>query len=154
MTIQPELFKAILAMDAYNRGYDAGINTLPSNTDGSVKIGSAKIIDDRGDTSAQAIGFYAVAYDYSGETIISYRGTDDPINGIWDVLTSQDVWNGWSAGTGSTESRQGEMAIQFYKELAGAGNYLAADISLIGHYLGGGLKRFRGSAVRSGRRCL
>jgi hypothetical protein len=39
------LFKAILAMDVYNRGYNAGINTLPDGTDGSVKIGSATLLD-------------------------------------------------------------------------------------------------------------
>jgi hypothetical protein len=28
MTISPELFRAILSMDAYNRGYDEGIASL------------------------------------------------------------------------------------------------------------------------------
>ncbi len=67
-----EVFKAILALDAYNRGYHPGIAGLSAAT--GTKIGTAEITADDGDSDAQAIGFYAVAYDWNGETIISYRG--------------------------------------------------------------------------------
>jgi hypothetical protein len=73
------LFKAILSMDAYNRGYGRAIE-LESATNGSVRIGNATIIDDKGDAEAQAISFYALAYDTNNDgvgDIISYRGTDD-----------------------------------------------------------------------------
>ena len=33
MSLSPELMKAILSMDAYNRGYDAGIVLTPSTSD-------------------------------------------------------------------------------------------------------------------------
>lgn len=63
------LFKAILAMDSYNRGHGQGIVISGS------KIGNAIIYDTKGDVVAQAAGFYGVAYQVAGgETIISYRG--------------------------------------------------------------------------------
>jgi len=76
------LFKAVLAMDSYNRGYDAGIKFgggAGTYSDDSVgtSIGTASISANRGQQDAQDIGFYALAYDYNGSTIISYRGTDD-----------------------------------------------------------------------------
>ncbi|MGH1404908.1 MAG: hypothetical protein ACRBDL_11785 [Alphaproteobacteria bacterium] len=50
-----------------------------------------------------AANFYATSYDYNGETIISYRGTDDAL----------DVAHGWLLGDGY-EAAQGQMAIDFY----------------------------------------
>ena len=116
MTLNPELLKAILSMDAYNRGYDASI-TLPSATDGSVKIGSATIVDDLSDASAQVIGFYALAYDTNNDgvaDIISYRGTDYPEN---DDFPPKDVHHGWTLGGGFLSSEQGELAVEFYQEV-------------------------------------
>jgi hypothetical protein len=92
MTISKDLFLAILSMDAYNQGYNKGIDH------GKTQIGSAtKKTDstlvftdpnaDPNDTPPdEAASFYAVAYDISGSgiaeldgtTVISYRGTDDP----------------------------------------------------------------------------
>jgi hypothetical protein len=112
-----DLFKAILAMDSYNRGYAPGIKfgnlSNGSSEDGAgTGIGSATIYDTAGDAAAQSIGFYGIAYQLaSGEKVISYRGTDDPINGVWDVLESKDVWNGWTVGGGSTEAKQAAMAV-------------------------------------------
>lgn len=79
MAINPTLFKAILSMDAYNRGYNAGIkfgnSTADYSTDTSrTQIGTATIFDRKGDASALSIGFYALGYSYNGETVISYRG--------------------------------------------------------------------------------
>ncbi len=88
MTISKDLYLAILAMDAYNRGYGVGIGGLSGI--GS-KLGSATILTDSETqavtkSSAAAAGFYAVAYtmgigadvptELQGKTIISYRGTD------------------------------------------------------------------------------
>ncbi len=72
-----DLFKAILAMDAYNRSYNQGIEGI----DGDF-LGSAEIISDSaifgdvpntnpGIRKDANIGFYAIAYEYQGEVIIS-----------------------------------------------------------------------------------
>ena len=65
-------------MDAYNRGYEAGIE-LPTII-GTTYVGDAKIISSVADnnTEARDIGFYALAYQMGTDTIISYRGTDYP----------------------------------------------------------------------------
>ena len=74
------LFLAILAMDSYNRGYSQGIRLLTaSGAIGSATITSDSLIlggdpDDRYDARA---GFYAIAYSWNGERVISYRGTDN-----------------------------------------------------------------------------
>ena len=65
------LMQAILAMDAYNQGYNKGINH------GELQIGTAAVNSlptGYDDSEWQAAGFYAVAYNYDGATIISYRG--------------------------------------------------------------------------------
>ena len=80
MSISPELMYAILSMDAYNRGYNPGIANLAEASNGTVQIGTATITKNLQDAqlsnAAQAAGFYALAYEWNGETIISYRGTD------------------------------------------------------------------------------
>jgi hypothetical protein len=72
-----DLIYAILAMDSYNRGYGSGINGLLDTTDS--KIGNYTVYDSKGDTQAFTAGFYAIAYKNAatGETVISYRGTDN-----------------------------------------------------------------------------
>jgi putative lipase involved disintegration of autophagic bodies len=42
-------------------------------------------------------------------------------------------------GAGNTDSEQAQMAVEFYQAIAGEGNYLTANIDLVGHSLGGGL---------------
>jgi hypothetical protein len=75
MAISDDLFLAILAMDAYNRGYNAGLKVT------GAEIGNALIGLEKGDAEAQAASFFAQAYTWNGEgngrTVISYRGTDD-----------------------------------------------------------------------------
>jgi Ca2+-binding RTX toxin-like protein len=144
MTLKPELMNAILAMDVYNRGYDAGINTLLTNTNGSVKVGEAKIVETSTETLGNgvdsAIGFYALGYDTNNDgkaDIISYRGTDYP-----RVGTLRDVQHGWTLGAGLLSSQQGKMAVDFYKAVAGTGS---SNITLTGHSLGGGLAGFVGA---------
>jgi hypothetical protein len=67
-----DVFPALLALDSYNRGYHPGIDGLAGNS-----IGEATIVRTDDDPDAQDIGFYAIAYSWNGETIISYRGTDE-----------------------------------------------------------------------------
>ena len=75
-----EVFLSLLALDAYNRGYgqnvllNAGDSTGGQNELGR-KIGTAQIVRQDITDQAQAAGFYAIAYQWNGETIISYRGT-------------------------------------------------------------------------------
>lgn len=72
------LFKAILSMDSYNRGYGAAIELPDSDTAGT-QIGNARIVKNKGDDAAKFIGFYALAYDTNGDDkadVIAYRGTD------------------------------------------------------------------------------
>jgi hypothetical protein len=93
MTVSRDLFLAILAMDAYNRGYDAGIATgesgsaitgLGDASDGTATIGTATVsfnlLDAEISQAAQSAGFYALAYDTDFGTVVSYRGTD--FNGL------------------------------------------------------------------------
>ena len=69
-----DLFLAILAMDAYNRGYNPSIADL-SDTVGT-QIGTATI-SNRSSSLANspevAAGFYAVAYAWNGDTIMASR---------------------------------------------------------------------------------
>jgi hypothetical protein len=64
MTMSKDLFLSILAMDAYNRGYNTGIDGL--SNDPGTGIGNAKILrdsDTRTDSPEVNASFYAVAYD-------------------------------------------------------------------------------------------
>ncbi len=70
------LLRAILSMDAYNRGYDAGLTGLTGTM-----IGGASVITDSmltpSTAGGQAASFYAIAYQLAdGSKVISYRGTD------------------------------------------------------------------------------
>lgn len=131
------LMKAILSMDSYNRGYLAGLGNNVTGLGGAgSKIGNLTILNVALPTGAQAAGFYAVAYDTNGDgkgDIISYRGTDDTLG------SDSDITNGWVLGGGDENATQGNMAIQFYKDVVGSGNLRTANISLTGHSLGGGL---------------
>jgi len=139
------LFKAILAMDAYNRGYEAAIELSDAVNVGigtaTIQTNSSLIFEENAD---QAIGFYSIAYNYDNEIVISFRGTND-FKGLSTIASSLDAYHGWSIGAGNTASEQGLMAIEFYQAVAGAGNWLTADISLTGHSLGGGLAGYVGA---------
>ncbi|QYU68928.1 hypothetical protein J4558_01960 [Leptolyngbya sp. 15MV] len=102
-----ELFLSLLALDSYNREYDAN---LPVNGD---RIGNARVLDreafsvDETQYAVwQAAGFYAIAYEWNGETVISYRGTDNP--SLWP---NSDIWNGWTLGGGFADASQGGLAL-------------------------------------------
>lgn len=73
-----DLFLSIMAMDSYNRGYDRGLAGLSdAGWLGKAKVTFDSLVlggtsDNRVDASA---GFYAIAYNWGGQKIISYRGT-------------------------------------------------------------------------------
>ena len=85
MSISSELFMAILAMDAYNRGYYPGITDSGDSNEGMAgnSIGTAIVglsADVATYPNAVAASFFAQAYTLAnGQTVISYRGTDQPL---------------------------------------------------------------------------
>ena len=99
MAITEKLFLAILAMDAYNRGYNAGIVSNSQNLLGGVggtQIGNAIIGSNSnilGPNVDIAASFFAQSYSWNGKTVISYRGTDD--------IPGGDFIEGWSVGAGN-----------------------------------------------------
>ena len=101
MTMNPDLFYAILAMDSYNRGYGTGVGGLYSAA--GTRIGNASI---RGDAvtllsqgDAENADFYAIAYNLYGQTVISYRGSDY-VNSNGINLYARDIWQGWTNAAG------------------------------------------------------
>jgi len=136
-------------MDSYNRGYNAGIvgADLSDLSDGSARIGEATIsytIQDAGIVdAAEALNFYAIAYDYEGQKIVAFRGTDDPL-GLVEESQSGDLLTGWVTGFGITEDTQATLAQEFYQAVTGSDPFDASTagpgmITLTGHSLGGGL---------------
>jgi Protein of unknown function (DUF2974) len=135
-----DLMLAVLSMDAYNQGYNAGLTNVGSY------IGFAHVIDvtTRADAEAVSASFAAVAYDWNGETVISFRGTDD---------TFFDAWNGYGAFFGNS-STQSELAARFYDQIVGGVDPVLIDGDIYGtshnvvltrHSLGGGLAGFLAS---------
>ena len=131
--LKADLIYAILAMDAYNRGYGAGIKDL-GDSEGTA-LGGFTIYDSKGDEEAKSAGFYAIAYRNAstGETVISYRGTDAILGG--------DLLYGWTLGGGLATASQGQLAIDFYNAVRGGDLFDAHEstITTTGHSLGGGL---------------
>jgi len=136
-----DLFLAILAMDSYNRGEDAGINGLSET--GAIGEATVREFEPKEKDGWEDSNFYAIAYNWNGRTIISYRGTDDP------TITSpkSDIWTGWTLGGGYSEASQGGLALRFYEAVTGkpAENGGADSAILTGHSLGGGLAGFVGT---------
>jgi len=144
MPISPELFKAILALDSYNRGYGAGIE-LTGTEIGNATIGiDSSVIKDTDDVRRDIpAGFYAIAYSYNGQTIISYRGT----NADTAAAFANDALHGYFIGGGAPIDPQSSLAIDFYKAVAdqlGSSPH-NANITLTGHSLGGGLAGYIGA---------
>ena len=87
MPISPDLMLAILSMDSYNRGYGAGLadgihvdangNDIDGLDEAGAQIGNATVLNIPLPRGAVAAGFHAVAYSWNGQTVISYRGTDN-----------------------------------------------------------------------------
>jgi hypothetical protein len=138
MTISDDLFRAVLAMDAYNRGYGAGINDLGGVGTG---IGLATVGNDSSFLLASGVdsaaGFYALTYTWNSHQIISYRGTDSL--GI-DLLT------GGLAAIGAPGLSQPKLAAQFYQSVINNPTVSPynSTVEFTGHSLGGGLAGFMG----------
>ena len=102
-----DLFLSILALDSYNRGYGQRMNGLADTG----AIGTATITKQSATTTKPAAfkaDFYAIAYNYNGQTVISYRGTDN---------FAKDLENGYGVGlgfSGGILARQADLALQFY----------------------------------------
>lgn len=111
-----DLFKAILAMDSYNRGYGAGINLTGTQVGDATILKDSSVLKDGEQRLDQPAGFYAIAYQEgtNGPVTISYRGTDDPT--IFSL--SGDIWSGWTIGSGNQNADQADLAFEFYKTAA------------------------------------
>jgi Ca2+-binding RTX toxin-like protein len=111
-----DLMLAVLSMDSYSNDRQ--------------NIGTATLLPSILPNDA---GFYAKAYTYNGETIISYRGTD----GGW--AAANDILNGWGGGAGYAPT-QASLAAEFYRAVIGANaSPYAGNVTFTGHSLGGGL---------------
>jgi hypothetical protein len=124
------LMLAILAMDAYDQGVHPGITGVGSD------IGLATAMGIVLPPGSAGPGFSATAYNYAGETVISFRGTDE---------LSTDVLNGWTLGAGFSGASQAGLAEQFYQSVTGLSVFSGltpSNLVLTGHSLGGGLAGF------------
>ena len=112
-----DLFLAILAMDSYNRGYDPGMEVTRAQI-GNATLGLRSTDSAAGTPGGQAAGFYAISYTWNGQTVISYRGTDDVL-GLGDGAS--DLWRGWITGAGHlVPGGQAQLAVDFYNNVTGA----------------------------------
>ena len=121
MVTSPELMHAILAMDAYNRGYNPGIE-LEGTSIGTANILPREVFTrDPEYLDWQDAGFYAVAYQWNGDTIISYRGTDNNFSIPWtdDPEGGSDLWNGYGTGAGVPITEQAKLAVEFFQAVTG-----------------------------------
>ncbi len=139
-----DVFLSLLAMDVYNRGYNAGIaNLSQTGSIGTATIGRNG--DDAGGIAREK-GFYALEYHWSGYTVISYRGTDpsDAANALKDII------NGWSSFTGIGTNSQFGLARQFFNRVTDNADFPAGtalgpgNVITTGHSLGGALAGFVG----------
>jgi hypothetical protein len=139
MATQRDLFLAVLALDAYNRGYGPGMNFSGDSSLAGTQIGDATILAATNDDLSKAASFYAIAYSWDDDVIISYRGTRFP-----GAPDKGDVLNGWSLSSGFGGASQAQMALKFYTQVQAqfAGGVGGQDITLTGHSLGGGLAGF------------
>ena len=94
-----DLMLSIFALDAYNRGYAEG------TTVDSQGLGTATKI---GELANSNIGFYGIAYDWNGETVISYRGTDNFGTGDYtsNGTGASDISTGWTIALGFVTGTQ------------------------------------------------
>jgi hypothetical protein len=156
MTLNRDLFLAILAMDSYDRGSgsDLGLSDALGTGIGNATI---RVVSNQNPNSlALAAGFYAIAYDTSGVaglgagTVISYRGTNfDPKGGLGSPAAT-DILNGWSLFSGVGPNSQAALAQEFFTAVTGS-NFnsgpvtVGTNVILTGHSLGGGLAGYVGS---------
>ena len=122
MTVSPELMKALLAMHAYNRGYNEGVKGLGNDIGTATYVRQSDVLDG---SEAVNSSFYAAAYNYFGETVISFRGTDDK---LVDPLTGWHITSfGW------VTEQQPLLAAEFYKQVTDGELFGPSNISFAGH---------------------
>jgi len=157
MTISKDLFLAVLAMDSYNRDYNAGFDDLGGTGSqigtATVLNGSELLVDENQQRLDQPAGFYAVAYDTPYGTVISYRGTDNVFNWTpWSDTPGSDFWNSYGQGLGSPNTNAARMAVEFYQAVTEKTDTDPSSGSAIltGHSMGGlgGLAGFIGAGER------
>lgn len=101
-------------MDSYQRGYSPGISGITGN-----KIGTASILEVELPESSQSDGFYAAAYQWGADKVISYRGTDF------------DVTNSFQRGDSVTVKLDKAIKSEFLKDLVnGWSTFLAGGQTL------------------------
>jgi hypothetical protein len=69
MPISNDLFLAILSMDSYNRGYNAGVRGLTGTSSSNAKLGRATNADT--EPNAFDVSFFTRFYTLDAKTIIS-----------------------------------------------------------------------------------
>ena len=92
--------------------------------------------------AARAASFYATAYNWHGETIISYRGTRFDGRAGPD---EQDFLQGWTLSAGFDNAKQPQLAKDFYTNVTQQPVYdgtVPNNFVLTGHSLGGGLTEY------------
>ena len=116
-----DLFVAILALDSYDRGYDSNLTAVLGN-----QIGNASVLNIALPNGSLTAGFYAVAYDWDGTTVISYRGTNFDLTGGFNSAAAKDILNGWSLFTDIGTNSQAALAEQFFSSANPASRRLQA----------------------------
>lgn len=125
-----DIFLAILAMDTYHRGVNAGIQVAGLGIGGDgvgTQIGTATIVQNsqdgypQGETPEDNVGFYAIRYnwDVAGDgqnikTVYAYRGTD---RGFADITADGDIRNGYVLAAGLPNATQALAAAEFFSEV-------------------------------------
>jgi hypothetical protein len=137
------IMDAIFALDAYNHkpddgSWSDGLRLLfPNLVDG--QLGDYTLSDASSSAENSNHNFFAIAYSSATGTVISYRGTTD---------LSMDIVNGYGLGAGSPSGPDATDAVAFYQRVAGPNDTNwpgAANITVVGHSLGGGLAGFVGA---------
>jgi hypothetical protein len=113
-----DVFHSLLALDSYNRGYgqnvliDLGDSRTDQNETGRT-LGTTTIVRSETTQKVKDAGFYAIAYEWNGETIISYRGTNflESISLAEFVnFLAEDFGGGWDIFTGIGNGSHAKLA--------------------------------------------
>jgi len=124
---------AALALDAYQRGYHAGMPDLASRLNDGLgstyltPVAGGVVIASSSETLApgvdQAANFYAIAYQIGNEVIIAYRGSD---NLNWQIVDDLAVPMGGADASSVVDIAQGiveaqtRLAFEFYHAVKAA----------------------------------
>lgn len=71
-----DVFLSLLALDSYNRGFGSQLNRLSES--GGIGKATIRAFQPREQDGWEESGFYAIAYEWNNETVISFRGTNFP----------------------------------------------------------------------------